>query len=79
MVPCYFTAASGEVKRDTWRDASDPAPEPEPTGGNPGAEEITFAEGFESFDKKDAAAELLRLGCFSAVLVLRPLLLAYVN
>ena len=60
MVPCYFTAAPGEVKRDAWRDVSDPAPEPKPAAGAGAAAEIVFADGFENFDRKSAATELLR-------------------
>ena len=69
MIPCYFTAAPGEVKRDIWRDVNDPAPDPASVGGGSGGgvdisgagAAITFAEGFETLDKKAAATELLRV------------------
>lgn len=64
-MPCYFSAAAGEVTRDPWRDVNDPAPElpTESTAGGSGAAAaaITFADGFQSFERKAAAAELLRV------------------
>lgn len=65
MIPCYFSAAPGEIDREPWRDKSDPAPEPEVASSNPAGAaalaDVKFADGFAGMEKKEAATELLRV------------------
>lgn len=64
-MPCYYSAAPGEVTRYPWRDVDNPLPDPPVVSSNDDrdvpAADVTFAEGFPTFERKAAAAELLRV------------------